>query len=439
MKRESISRHIVVIVVVGVMAVGQAWGASVNAETPQKAKPESLQAWRDAHFGMFIHWGPISLKGTEISWSRANSNPQCPNNGEIPVAVYDNLYKEFNPTKFNAKEWVATAKEAGMKYMVLTAKHCDGFLLWDSKVSDYNIMHTPFKRDVCAELAKAAHDAGMKLGWYFSPMDWRDPDCRSTNNAEFVKRMQAELAELLTNYGKIDVLWFDTDGKPAVWDVEKTYRLVRRLQPGIVINCRLEGDMFKIGPWADFATYEGSVAGFDFQGLPWETCMTIGTQWSWKPNDSIKSESEVVGILSTCVGNNGNLLLNVGPMSDGRIEPRQLDVLKGVGAWLAKNGEAIYATRGGPYRPELVSSTRKGNNVYLHVSQWKNNTLTLPDLPVQVQSAKLLGGGEVTMARENGTLIFVVAPKDHNPAMTVIKLTLAGSAEAIAPLSARLN
>ena len=136
------------------------WTPAAHADSPQKAKPQSLQHWREARFGMFIHWGPVSLTEKEISWSRANSNPKCPNHGPTPVAVYDNLYKEFNPTKFDAKEWVAIAKAAGMKYMVLTAKHCDGFLLWDSKVDDYNIMHTPFKRDVCAELAKAAHEAG---------------------------------------------------------------------------------------------------------------------------------------------------------------------------------------------------------------------------------------------------------------------------------------
>ena len=124
------------------------WTPAARADSPQKTKSQSLQHWREARFGMFIHWGPVSLTEKEISWSRANSNPKCPNNGSTPVAVYDNLYKEFNPTKFNAKQWVAIAKAAGMKYMVLTAKHCDGFLLWDSKVDDYNIMHTPFHRDV---------------------------------------------------------------------------------------------------------------------------------------------------------------------------------------------------------------------------------------------------------------------------------------------------
>jgi len=208
--------------------------------TEPKPYPERMQWWGDGRFGMFIHWGPVSLKGTEISWSRANSNPKCPNNGPIPVAEYDNLYQRFNPTKFNAKEWVAIAQAAGIKYMVLTAKHCDGFLLWDSKVDAYNIMHTPFKRDVCAELAKAAHEAGMRIGWYFSPMDWRDPDCRNEKNAEFVQRMQEELRELLTNYGRIDLLWFDYDGRPSPWDQERTYALVKKLQPQIVINNRLD-------------------------------------------------------------------------------------------------------------------------------------------------------------------------------------------------------
>ena len=194
-----------------VPAIPGSGGASRLGETPAERQAR-MKWWREARFGMFIHWGPVSLKETEISWSRANSNPACPNNGDIPAAVYDSLFKEFNPVKFDARQWVSTAKAAGMKYMVLTAKHCDGFLLWDSKVSDYNIMHTPFKRDVCAELTQAAREQGIKIGWYFSPMDSRDPDCRSARNAEFVKRMQGEIAELLTNYGKIDLLWFDYDG-----------------------------------------------------------------------------------------------------------------------------------------------------------------------------------------------------------------------------------
>jgi len=144
-----------------------------SAGSPEEATRHEARIawWREARFGMFIHWGPVSLTGLEISWSRANSNPKCPNKGLTPVEVYDHLYQKFNPVQFDARQWVATARAAGMKYMVLTAKHCDGFLLWHSQADSYNIARTPFKRDVCGELAKAAHDAGMRLGWYFSPMD----------------------------------------------------------------------------------------------------------------------------------------------------------------------------------------------------------------------------------------------------------------------------
>ena len=190
--------------------------ASIAAElqpTPRavapRAYPEQLQWWADARFGMFIHWGPVSLKGTEISWSRANTNPQCPNHGAIPAAVYDNLFKEFNPTGFDAAQWVGVAKAAGAKYIVLTAKHCDGLLLWRSQASDYNMAATPFKRDICAELVNVARAEGIRIGWYFSPMDWRDDDFRTERNSVFLGRMRAELRELLSNYGPVDLLWFD--------------------------------------------------------------------------------------------------------------------------------------------------------------------------------------------------------------------------------------
>jgi len=411
------------------------------AGMPRKAKPESLQAWRDARFGMFIHWGPVSLKGTEISWSRANSNPHCPNNGPIPVEVYDTLYKEFNPTNFNAREWVATAKAAGMKYMVLTAKHCDGFLLWDSKVDDYNIMHTPFKRDVCAELAKAAHDAGMKLGWYFSPMDWRDPDCRSTNNAAFVKRMQAELAELLTNYGTIDLLWFDWDGQPAPWDQETTYRLVRQLQPGIVIDNRLDlGNGHPasfIGPWADYYTPEQEVGGFDNRH-PWESCMTIShrNQWAWGgADDGVKTFAECVKMLIGCAGGDGNLLLNVGPMPNGEIAPEQTGRLKEMGAWLATYGTSICGTRGGPYMPDgAVVSTHKGTRIYLHILSWPGETLSLPALPAKILRSTALTGGNVTVTQADGAIEISLPAGDRQESGTIVELELDRPASGIEPL-----
>ena len=351
-----------------------------------KEKEHRLEWWRKARFGMFIHWGPVSLVGTEISWSRGGLRRgiEQTGTGEIPVDVYDNLYKKFNPAAFDAKQWVDIARSAGMKYMVLTAKHCDGFCLWHTKVDDYNIGSTPFKRDVCAELADAAHQAGVKIGWYYSPMDWRDPDCRTERNAAYVRRMQTHLSELLGNYGQIDVLWFDAEGGPSPWDQEHTYHLVRSLQPQIVINNRLDIETdgcfdarTQIGPNADYATPEQQVGNYD-TAIPWETCMTIGTQWSWKPNDALKSSADCIKILVQCVTGDGNLLLDVGPMPSGEIEPRQVAVLKEIGSWLNKYGESIYETRGGPFiNGSWGGSTRKGNIVYLHILKWNGDEMKL--------------------------------------------------------------
>ncbi len=426
--------------------LAQAVLALAVTAAPEKAHPEALQSWRDARFGMFIHWGPVSLTEKEISWSRANSNPQCPNQGPTPVATYDNLYKQFNPAKFNATEWVATAQAAGMKYMVLTAKHCDGFLLWDSKVDDYNIMHTPFKRDVCAELAAAAHQAGMKLGWYFSPMDWRDPDCRNANNAAFVKRMQAELTELLSNYGKIDILWFDCDGRQSPWDQATTYPLVRKLQPGIVINERLDignaggWGAGRIGPWADFHTPEQFVGGFDQR--PWESCMTLSkrNQWSWGGHaDGVKPFPQCLDMLLRCAGGDGNMLLNVGPLPTGEIPPEQAGVLKEMGAWLAKNGTTVYGTRGGPFKPAGFGvATCKGNTIYLHVLNRPGDTLELPGLPAKVVRCTTLTGGELGLTQRDDRITVVLPPASAPERDTIIVLELDRPAAGITPLDSRL-
>ena len=394
---------------------------------------------------MFIHWGPVSLTEKEISWSRANSNPQCPNHGPTPVEVYDNLYKKFDPVKFDAKEWVAIAQAAGMKYMVLTAKHCDGFLLWDSKVDDYNIMHTPFKRDVCAELAKAAHDAGMKIGWYFSPMDWRDPDCRTAKNAEFIKRMQAELTELLTNYGKIDILWFDCDGRSAPWDQTNTYALVRRLQPDIVIDERLDignhGGWNKglVGSWADFHTPEQKVGGFDQR--PWESCMTISrhNHWAWGgASDGVKSFGECLNMLIRCAGGDGNLLLNVGPTPTGEIAPEQANRIKDMGAWLAKYGASIYGTHGGPFKPGKYGvSTHKDNTIYLHIQKWPGDRLLLPAISAKILRSQVMTGGQVTVKQTDNAIEIFLPVGDRRELDTIIALKLDRPAGDIEPLDVR--
>ena len=410
---------------------------AIRGQSPS-ASPDRLAWWREARFGLFIHWGPVSLKGTEISWSRANSNPLCPNKGEIPVEVYDNLYQSFNPTLFDAGQWAAVAKAAGMRYVVLTAKHCDGFCLWPTETIDYHIGRTPFGRNVCGELAEAVRRAGLRIGWYYSPMDWRDPDCRTARNADYVKRMQGQVRELLTRHGRIDLLWFDWDGGTIPWEQEATYRLVRTAQPAIIINNRLDcsfGGLTAdrdIGPNADYLTPEQVVGAYDDK-RPWETCMTLGTQWSWKPDDRIKSADEVIRILAGCAGGDGNLLLNVGPMPDGRIEPRQADVLRDVGVWLGKYGESIYGTRGGPFKPGRYGvSTRRGNLIYLHVLEWPGPSLTLPPIAAKVVRGRILAGGKVTV-RQTAAGIEVFAPESARPAPdTVIILELDGEASRIA-------
>jgi alpha-L-fucosidase len=416
------------------------------AETPAKANEQSFQEWRDARFGMFIHWGPVSLTEKEISWSRANSNPMCPNHGPTPVEVYDNLYKQFNPTKFDAAQWVAVARAAGMKYMILTAKHCDGFLLWDSKVDDYNIMHSPFKRDVCGELAKAAHDAEMRIGWYFSPMDWRDPDFRTERNASFVARMQGEVRELLTNYGRIDVQWFDWDAGRPMYDQPATYALVRKLQPKITINNRLDlgpenNDRQILSPQADYYTPEQSVGAYDDQ-RPWESCMTLSRrgQWSWGgPADGVKTFAECMNMLIRCAGGDGNLLLNVGPTPTGEIAPEQVGRLKEIGEWLAKYGESIYGTRGGPFRPGRFGvSTRKAQTIYLHIQRWPGETLSLPAIPAKVVGCVALTGGPATFRQTDDLLEVTLPARDRHELDTIIALELdrpAGTIASVAPLT----
>ncbi len=421
---------------------GQARGRpeGLSAQVEPAPAADRLGWWREARFGLFIHWGPVSLKGTEISWSRANTNPLCPNKGEIPADVYDNLYKSFDPTMFNADEWAAVAKGAGTRYVVLTAKHCDGFCLWPTDTYDYHIGNTPFRRDVCGELAAAVRKAGLRIGWYYSPMDWRDPDCRTERNAAYVKRMQGQVRELLTRFGRIDLLWFDWDGGTIPWDQEATYRLVRAAQPAIVVNNRLDcsfGGLSAdrdLGPNADYLTPEQVIGAYNDR-QPWETCMTLGTQWSWKPGDKVKSVDEVIRILAGCAGGDGNLLLNVGPMPDGRIEPRQVEVLEGVGAWLAKFGESIYATRGGPFKPgPYGASTRRGRTIYLHVFDWPSPALALPAIPAKIIGSRVLGGGPVSV-RETGAGLEIAVPKSgRHSADTVVVLELDRPAAGISPL-----
>ncbi|HUT46078.1 MAG TPA: alpha-L-fucosidase [Sedimentisphaerales bacterium] len=396
-----------------------------------KAGEQDVQAWRQMKFGLFIHWGPVSLKGTEIGWSRGGERRgrNDKSTGSVPAEIYDNLYKQFNPVRFDAEQWVQMAKDAGMKYLVFTSKHHDGFSMFDSKLTDYKISNSPFKRDVVAELADACHKGGLKLGYYYSPVDWYHPDYRTENHARYIKFLHGQLREICSNYGRIDIIWFDGLGGTAKdWDSENLLTMIRRLQPHVIINNRA-------GLPADHDTPEQRIGTFQ-TGRPWETCMTICRQWAWKPNDELKSLKQCIDTLVMVVGGDGNLLFNVGPMPDGRIEPRQVTRLQEMGAWLKEYGQSIYATRGGPFRTApWGASTNKDNTIYVHVLSWPGEKLTLPPVPKKIIASSVMTGGTATV-RQTEESVEISVPKAYRQEIdTIIKLELDGPAGEITPLS----
>lgn len=403
---------------------------SLLAQDITPVQPEAIKNWRDARFGMFIHWGPVSLTGHEIGWSRGR---------QTSIEEYDNLYKKFNPTEFNADEWVAIAKAAGMKYMVLTTKHHDGFCLWDTKETDYNIMNTPFKRDVVKELAEACKKGGIGFGTYYSTCDWHHPDFpltspggkveRETHNLDrYTEYLKAQTKELLS-YGPLFTLWYDV---PQRFDAKRgtgVINMARAIQPDIVINNRT-------GHPGDYDTPEQRIGGFQMD-RPWETCMTICKQWAWKPDDKMKSLEECIQTLVRTNGGDGNLLFNAGPMPSGEIEARQVERLKEMGAWLNKNGEAVYGTRGGPWKPSShIVSTRKGDKIYVHLLRKVEGHVSLPALPVEVRSAKILNGPSVRHSVKNDRLTIEIPADSWDEIDTIIELTIDGDPMGIQPIKA---
>ncbi len=400
----------------------------------RKAKPEAIEAWKDLRFGMFIHWGPVSQTGKEIGWSRGGQK------GGVSQEQYDNLYKTFNPVKFNADEWVSIVKAAGMKYIVLTTKHHDGFCLWDTKQTDYNIMHTPFKRDVVKELSEACKKQGLKFGAYYSVCDWYHPDFPLTSPGGKVKReksdldsynryLLAQIKELITNYGPLLTIWNDV---PQLFQGrgKETMKMVRELQPDILINDRT-------GDGGDYATPEQTIGSFNNK-RPWESCMTVSAhgQWAWRGSkDGVKNLETCLGFLIRAACGDGNMLLNVGPTPEGVIAPEQADRIREMGDWLAKYGESIYGTRGGPFKCNTVlGSTHKGNVVYVHVLQWGGDKLVLPDFGKKIVRSSLLNGGKVEVEQKDNQITITVHQSDQQSIDTIIKLELDGAADGIAPV-----
>ncbi|MNK56103.1 Alpha-L-fucosidase [compost metagenome] len=375
------------------------------------------RAWfNDARFGLFIHWGPFSIPG---------SGEWVMNERKLNVHNYTNLKDFFNPTSFDAAQWVTMAKNAGMKYITLITRHHDGFSMWDTKYSDFNIMNTPYKKDIVKMMADECHKQGIQLYLYYSLLDWRREDYphetgRTGQNsgrtgkgdyASYLQFMKNQLTELLTKYGEIGGIWFDGHWDQTApegekdrtsridWKYDEIYGLIHKLQPQCMI-----GNNHHLSPFAgeDFQMFERDLPGENKSGLsfqkasdklPLETCETISNSWGYNLSDThYKSNKELVSMLVKAASLGSNLLLNIGPMPNGQIQPEFQERLGGMGAWLKVYGESIYNTNAGFIKPQDWGSiTQTDKNIYIHILDGKTTTLDLENIPAKkVNKAYLL-------------------------------------------------
>lgn len=418
-------------------------------ERYEGASDESIRKFRDARYGLFIHYGLSSFKGADLSWSRETRAFPDPGEGTIPDEEYEGFADRFRMERFDAADWVGMAKRAGMRYIVAVAKHHDGFHMWDTAHSDFKITNSPFGRDYLKELAEACRRADMPFGVYYSQRDWHHPDYQPLDPAvtepipappywkalrgaprragprhdSYIRYMHDTVRELMMGYGKIDFLWWDAlwwGGMyhADMWNSAEIERDVRRLQPHILINNRasLPGD---------FDTPEQRLGMFQ-DDRPWESCISLGPHWAWSPGE-VKSKQEIIRLLVGTASGDGNLLISTGARSDGSFDPAHVQRLMEVGDWLDRHGQTIHGTRGGPWKPgEWGGSTHTGNTVYLHVTSWPINGLVLPKLDRAIRGAALVTGeGSVSVTRGSGDLRFAVPASARDPIDTIIRVDLA--------------
>lgn len=375
-----------------------------QSESASLAEKEKRLTWfRDAKFGMFIHWGLYSKlagewKGQQIKKIGEQIMRFC----EIPIRDYEQVAKEFNPIQFNAEQWVLLAKNAGMKYIVITAKHHDGFAMYDSKCSDYNIVDaTPFHQDPMKELAEACQKHGLKLCFYYSQyQDWHHPhgavkppqwDGMPEDEKDFTiylrEKAVPQVTELLTEYGPIGLVWFDTPGGMSKEDSQMFVELVHRLQPDCLVSPRVGHDL---GDYQGFGDNQvPSCAG----SYVWETCATMNETWGYKKNDHHwKSTDTMIRLLVSIVSKGGNYLLNIGPTGEGTIPQPSIDRLQEIGQWMLANGEAIYGATGCllPYELEWGALTAKPGKLFIHFFDWPKSSFTFSGIRNKVKKAYIL-------------------------------------------------
>jgi alpha-L-fucosidase len=344
-----------------------------------------MKWWHEARFGMFVHWGLYSVLGRH-EWVMENEG--------IPVSDYELLAKRFRPKPNAARAWAKLAKAAGQKYMVMTTKHHEGFCNFETKLTNYCAPKQGPGRDLVAEFVEAARAEGMHVGFYYSLMDWHHPDgarCATDPDARkrFVEYTHGLIRELMTNYGKIDVLWYDVDWPldAAGWESEKMNKMVFQLQPDIIVDNRN-------GLPGDFSTPEQEIVA-EKGSRSWESCMTLNDSWGYqRADDNWKSSKTVIRNLVSCSRDGGNYLLNIGPKPDGSIPEESVQVLTQVGQWINRNGESIYITdRCQVRRSEFANFTRQGNTLYMHVYFWPGETVALAGLMTKVKTARLFASG----------------------------------------------
>lgn len=408
---------------------------------PTAENLKNREWFQDAKFGLFIHWGVYSVLG-DGEWVM--------NNQQIPIKAYEKIPAFFNPTEFDAKVWVQMAKAAGMKYITITSKHHDGFAMFDSKISDYNIVkRTPYGKDVLKMLADECRKEGIKLFFYHSQLDWHNPDYFPRGNTggdwtgrpqsgdmnKYLEYMDTQLSELLTNYGDVAGIWFDGmwDKKNDDWKLERTYSLIHKLQPSALVGSNHHRTPYD---GEDFQMFEKDLPGHNTTGfaleqtigqLPKETCETINNSWGFNlKDDQHKSKKDLVQYLVKAAGYGANFLLNIGPMPNGKIQIEHITRLKEMGEWLSVYGETIYGTRGGPLSArDWGVMTQKENKVYVHILNWQDESIVMPAWGKKIKSAKVFTDKSPVKFLENEFGITLKVPKDKMDAIdTVIELEI---------------
>jgi alpha-L-fucosidase len=368
-----------------------------------------MTSWFDrARFGMFVHWSHSSQQGIELSWPLVGGVASLPTAKRVSVAQYHASAATFDPVHYDPREWARLARRCGMTYAVLTAKHHDGFAMFDTKVSDFSVMRAPYGRDVVRAFVEAMRAEGLRVGLYFSLSDWHHPDYPAMTDADqpyrfgrwrqpspeqwqrFRAFLFAQVEELCTSYGKIDLFWFDGgwERTPEQWRARELRERIRALQPDALVNDRLPGE-------GDFDTPEQFVPPKP-PARAWETCLTINETWGYCPEDTrFKSARQLVHTLCEIAGKGGNLLLNVAPMGDGRLQPELYERLEAIGGWMARHGESIVGTEPGLEPWQFYGpSTHRGSTVYLHLLSRPYDDVTVRGVPVRrVKSVRVLASG----------------------------------------------